>query len=71
MNAQTVGEGVFCLLLFSCRPFGIHFHIHTLDEHLYSSIIVLPKHAKCLQLNWRKLTFLNSSLHTVIDMFYC
>lgn len=44
--AQIGGVGVFHLLLFSCHRIRIHFHIQTIDEHLYSSIQVLLKHAK-------------------------
>lgn len=44
--AQIGGVGVFHLLLFSCHPIRIHFHIQTIDEHLHSSIQVLQKHAK-------------------------
>lgn len=44
--AQIGGVGVFHLLLFSCHSVRIHFHSQTIDEHLYSSIQVLLKHAK-------------------------
>lgn len=68
---QIGGEGVFHLLLFSCHPFGIHFHIPTIDEHLYSSIPVLLKHAITAAAEWERPTFFSSSLQMLIDMFSC
>ena len=36
--AHIVGEGVFHLLLFSCRPIGIHFHIHRCTPLFVNSV---------------------------------
>lgn len=67
---QIGGKGVFHLLLFSCHAFGIHFHIHIIDEHLYSSILVLlirlllierDKHFSAAALKWWLTSFIINS----------